>query len=517
MAVAEDQGAPAKPLVQTLNRTIVCIPNATVDVPLPASLPTADVVDLLVNYLIQELTRAEKKSLVAWLNDPDADWHLERIAQEPLDDRKTLLEQGVTDGDTVFLVKTHPGEKYPATIDDLAESIASELSKKPAWTNEIAQKVVLRLLQATTVLLVSGTVVWLNITQPPLIVRMPVVATMGAFAALIWAVAIVIIQAKKVRFSNVAPALLVVGYTLLLGVALAALPRPFGLEQCALVGIALLLFGILLNVATRTRLSSPHPETLTAFCNRMNFAMIIIGAILTVVTVFNLFAYRSPATVIGAQVIVLSFLAIVQSPRWGLSLAGVSLPYVPATGEEYGSDATGDLDAGAMANDGSISAAQINQEEQILTSYDVIIGIMAGALGLSVITAAIAAFTLTNHEWILTGLIACVSLGLMYLGKSFDDARWQTLCLVGSTAIAASFGLGIIASPQHGTNALQAAVILAGLALGLLIATIYAVQQRRVASPILKRAFEYFEKLVYWSPLVWLVFAMDLYSKIRNR
>src|SRR5699024_1177312 len=90
-----------------------------------------DVTYELIRHLNYEMS--SKGLNTDWLTDANAVWTLERFGRRQLDDDQTLSEQGVMDGERLWLTKNAKNEKYPALIDDIAESVAKFQSALPEW------------------------------------------------------------------------------------------------------------------------------------------------------------------------------------------------------------------------------------------------------------------------------------------------------------------------------------------------------------------------------------------------
>jgi hypothetical protein len=106
---------------------------------------------------------------------------------------------------------------------------------------------------------------------------------------------------------------------------------------------------------------------------------------------------------------------------------------------------------------------------------------------------------------------------LIYRGKSYDDERLQKLCLTGAAATMTTFLVGLLLSPASAGNGLRFFLTLGILLAALGFAAIFSIQRRTIRSPIVMKLFEYIEMVLYATPIVYLVLALDLYQKVRAR
>lgn len=488
-------------------RVQVTIPGHVVDVPLPSHLPIADTIAELIPYLIKHLDAKNKDT--SWLRDPDAYWHLTTFGDQPLDEEKSLAEEKVLDGDRLFLTKTDPGEKYAPLIDDVAESITYYLKRHfPSWDSPFAKRISLGMVPAVVALICGATVMWADTQQPGWALRAATTAAMAALGLICAAVAVVLVRtARDDRYKTVPVPLMMTTYLLSASAALVITPRPLGIYQLVAAGSVLLVLSVCLSVVTREHLRMHNAVTAGSLL------VLIIGLLNTI--------YRSPTAVIGTQQIALAFALILISPRLALAVARISLPYVPATGEPFmRGDGAGNLDAGSLPrNEKSGNNSSIfNQEQQILTARACRIGLMIGALTVAVATSWIVGRSLDNHEWVIWTFMLVIATCLISRGKSTDDAFEQAIVLIAGASVLGLFGAGLLTDPNlTEDNAIRGAMALGILSIGMFVATIFAIQERRIVSPIVTKAIEVFERMLFWTPLPFVIVAMDLYSKARAR
>lgn len=494
-------------ITPTEARVQIVIPGHQVDLPIDTSMKVSDVLSELIPYLIDTLAAQGKET--KWLEDVDAHWSLRQpLRSEPLDEEKTLSEEMIFDGDRLKLVAKDPGEKYPPLIDDVPESLTYWLKQHfPSWENtNLSRHISLITLTALTAIVCGSTLYWASKVLPSATTRFGISAAMAVTAVLAAAIGVVVIRTGKSNYTEVTVPLLTITYLLTGTAGLLVTPRPLGIHQLIVSGCSLFTLAVCLSMLTRINA-------------RLHYGVATAALAVTIVCMINM-AYESRTEVIGAQLITICFFIMLIASRVALALARISLPRVPATGESYITDSerAGDLDAGSVSNKPSSRAIDsiFNQEQQSLTAYDAMIGILSGALTVLTISAWFIGSHLTSHHWTLFAFVLAITLALIYRGKSFDDARKQAVHLIAAAITPAAFAVGLLVSPPYADNALRAGLTLAILVFGTLIATIYAIQQRQIVSPIVTKLFEIIERLLYASPLVFLVFIMELREKAQG-
>jgi type VII secretion integral membrane protein EccD len=486
-------------------RIQIVLPGHVVDVPMSNYMLIGDSLAELIPFLERELKKAGKDS--GWLNDPTAHWTLRRpFRTRPLDPEKSLAEEKVLDGSRLLLVKQDPGEKFPPLIDDVAEAIAYWLKEHfPSWDGRISQRVNLILLPAVIAFVCALAATWAQTSQPGFTPRLITCSLLTAGAVLSAAIALVVVRADQERYGPVVVPFLTMTYILGATATLIVTPRPLGIFQLAAAGAVLFTLSVSLAVITRTNA-------------RLHYGFAAAAAAITVVATGNM-AYRSPTAVVGVQLIALCFVILLQGKRISLALARISLPYIPATGESYviGNDRAGDLDAGSLPRDGRAADSILNQEKQTLTSYECLVGIITGTVATIAATGWFIGRSLDNHQWVIFAFIFTIATALLFHGKSYDDARKQGITLVSTALLVASFTGGLIVSPEYAGNHTRAAVSVGILILATILAAIYSIQERRIASPVVTRVLERFEWAIYAAIFPQVIWVMDLFFKARAR
>jgi type VII secretion integral membrane protein EccD len=485
-------------------RAAITIKGHIIDLSLASGVPIAHVISQLIPYLRQQMVNTGRGDAVEFLGTPDAEWHLERFGGDSLDPAKTLDEEGVLDGATLYLTPTSPGENYPALIDDVAESITYYQKKNfPSWSNDQAVKLSLLVLQLVTSGLMGLLGWWTMTAAPSLGTRVGVVCTLTAVAAAAVAIVITVARAESKLSAVLSSPLSVVAYLTFGTAALVAIPRDMSVNQ--LVVASSLVFVVAVFIYSSARVNP-----------RLHYAVGAAALILALVTAFNLI-YSSPPAVISVQVMIVAFLATLVVARLSLAVARIDLPYVPATGESYlKDDAANDISGPASTSEAAIESI-VNQEQQVITAHNAIAGMLSGTLALIVAASFFAGLKLDNHEWVIWSFVVVVAACITYQGKSHDLAWLQTLCLSAAIGVLIAFSFGLLFSPPYAHNTVRLFYMFVIISLGVVLATVISVRRRRINSPIVMKLFEYFEKVLFASPLVYLVLVMDLYQKARAR
>ncbi len=493
------------PVTDLEARVQITVPGHVIDVPMSNNMLIGDCLAELIPFLRNELDRRGKDT--EWLDDTTAHWVLRRpFRAAHLDEEKTLQQEGILDGSRLLLVKKTPGEKYPPLIDDVAEAISYWLKLfYRSWDSQIAQRVALAVLPVVVAALGLLANYWAHATSPAITARAAVCGALAAPAVAVGALAVVIVRSRKDAYQRLVVPLLIITYLLVGAAALAITPRPLGVPQLVVAGAALFTLAVALVTLTR---SAP----------RLNYGVATGALVITAVAALNM-AYHSTTAVMCCQLIAVSFAVVLLANTVARALARISLPYVPTRGEDFdpGVPRAGDLDVGGLPIDGQANESVFNQEEQIRTAYDCTVGILAGALIPAVVAAWFMGHTLDNHQWLLTVFAVIFAVNMVFRGRSYEDALTQGVLLVSAAAFLVSYAAGLIISPLIADNLTRSILVLTVLLASSVVATVYAVQERRILSPVVNKALQTVEALTYTSVFPLVAFAMDAFSKARNR
>lgn len=482
-------------------RTSIVLSGAKVviDVQLPAESPVEDVIYDLTRYLHDELTAQGRDA--DWLLDDGAVWKLERFGRRQLNTEQSLAEQNVLDGERIHLTKDAGNETYPALIDDIAESVAKHQEFFPEWKYDVdAVRFAAIAIGVVGVLLTLGAgylVSWGLETDSGY--RWPVVGAIAALTALTTALSVPTIRGGDKLLGS---SLLSVSYVGVATLVFSAIPRHPGLWHVAATSAALLVFAAIVIPLT------PGPTRL--------HAGVVAGAFpVAVMSVVNYF-YTSDTYVIGAQITMLAFVTTLMSSRIAMAAAKVETPYVPAAGEALNQDETTLGSVNRKSSSREVIESVINQKEQSQAAHEYLFGILSGTTVTTIASAAISGAFVDSREWLLFGFYLSVSMCLMYRARNDINRDVHTLLLVAGLATMSVYTIALAVSNPYG-NLWQIAASAAAIAAAALVGSLWALSQKIIKAPTVRRYFELVEFAMYAAPALWLGFLMDVYMKARNR
>lgn len=482
-------------------RTSIVLSGADVviDVQLPAESRVEDVIFDLVRYLHDELSAQGRPT--AWLLDSDAVWTLERFGRRQLDNELSLAEQNLLDGDRIFLTKNARNETYPALIDDIAESVAKYQETFPEWKYDVdAVRFSAISLAVVSIALMLGAgfmVSWA--LEPDTSLRWPVVGGVAVLALLATVLAIPLVRGGERLLGT---SLLSVGYAGIGIAAFSAIPRTPGLWHLAVTSAVLLLFAAVVAPL------APGPVRL--------HSGVMAGALPVVLISVANFFYLSPPYIIGAQVAMVAFIIILMSSRIAMMAAKVETPYVPAAGEALTRDETSLGSVNRSSSSREVIESVINQKEQNYAAHQYLVGILSGTLSVIIGSAALSGFYVEDRRWYVFGFYVAVAMCLMYRARNDINRDVHSILLGAGLATAAAYGLGMVLSDPYG-NIWQITAVAGAIAAATLVGSLWALSQRLIKAPTVRRWFELIEFAMYAAPAVWLGLLMDVYMIARNR
>lgn len=489
------------PTTSTYLRTSVVLPENTIDVQLPADSPVEDVVYELIRFLRVELTKQKRDSSVDWLRESGAVWTLERFGKRQLSGGQSLAEQGVLDGERLYLNKNSLNETYPALIDDIAESVETYQKDFASWTKEVDgtrfAAITLGVLGSILAVGSAAMVSW-NL-DPSNWLRWPVIAIIFAVSILCSGLSVVLFRGGQPLLAS---SLLGMGYVGIGVSSFAAVPRSPSLWNLTVSGAALLVFAAVMISLV------PMPQ-------RLHSAALTIASIVTVVSVINLL-YRVSPSVVGAQAATLAYLIILLSSRIAMAAGKVETPYVPAAGEPVTKNEVPLSTVNRDSSSHEVIESVINQREQTHSAHNYLMGILTGTLLIFVVSALFSGFYADDRRWFLLVFYASVVISLANRARNYVGRESRLILMVSALATAIAFLAGLIVGNTP-DNLLQIAVGSGLLLLVTLVGSLRMLANKEVKSPTVRRWFELFEIVMYSAPIVWLGFLMDVYMKARNR
>lgn len=491
-------------------RTTIVMADCAVDVQLPADVAVEDVIYETVRFLNDTLNQQGYDT--EWLRAADAVWTLEKSGRRQLDSEKTLAEQGINDGDRLWLSRDAKNETYPALIDDIAESVAQGQEQFPKWEYSVdGTKFAAFMLGAVGVvgsLLATFLVCWGLPTDS--IARYPVIAAVAAVAVLVTALAVPLIRGGSVLLGG---NLLAIGYAAVTAVGLMVIPRTPGLWHIATTGVAVTIYALVMMFLAK------EPT-------RMHAMMFSISGTITLISVINYLYAVSPA-VIAIETATIAYLLILMASKIAMAAGRIETPYVPAAGEALTNGEASLGDVNRSATSAEVIESVVNQKKQSYAAHQYLMGLLYGSLttiSLSVLFAGVFAtdrpitvfFATLNERWLLCMYAVAVSAALLNRGRNHVDRDVHYTLLSSSLIIPASYLVGLCISDVR-DNLPQIIATVSIVLLAVLIGGLWALGQRMIKSPTVRRYFELVEYAIYATPILWLGWLLDVYMKVRNR
>jgi type VII secretion integral membrane protein EccD len=484
----------------TFLRASIVLENLTVDVQLPADYPVESVVYEVLRYL--NVSLIEQGYAVDWLTDADAEWTLERLGRRQLESERSLAEQGVEDGERLWLVKNARNEKYPALVDDLAEGVIQGQEEFPEWSYGVDAVKFASVALGAVGSLISLAAVYLIGWSPSLSAeyRWEAAGLVSAIALLFSILAVIVLNGKS---SVLGASLLTAGYISTGAAAFLLVPRPPGMWHLAIVGSIILVYAAAMTALARGPI-------------RIHAGAITAGVIVTSVITLN-FLYLSPPSVIAAQLVTLGYLLTLPVIVKVSMVAGrIETPYVPAAGESLTKDevSLADLNRGAASAEVIESAA--SQKEKNYAAHQYFVGITLGALTVVTLGSAMVGFFPSDRPWVAFALVICVAASTMFNGRYQIDRAAHTVLLVGACAIVVAYvgALGISGAYANILQIVAASVMAVAV---IVVGSLWTLGQKSINTPTVRRVFELLEYPFYATPVLTLIWLMDVWMKIRNR
>lgn len=483
-------------------RTSIVMRECTVDVKLPGDTPVEDVVFELIRYLNTELLKQNRDT--KWLQEADAYWSLELFGGTQLDGDRGLWEQGVRDGVRLWLVKDAKNEKYPALIDDSAESVADYQEVFPDWRYEVdGIRFAVAALGVLSGFLSLAAVYFIGWAEPDdSVLRYPVVAFLAFVACLSIAVAGIVSKSDRESLTS---CMVISGYMSAASAAFLVIPRHPGMWHAAVACAAVLVYGVIAYSVARTAAT-------------VHAAFIVMALVPAIVMGINAF-YESSPEVIGAQVGTVSLLVMLGS-RLPLSLAKVAPPYVPAPGEPLvdPSNEKSVVDISKNSSSRAVIESVINQKPQNELAHKYQTGILFGTAFLMAVSAFLSGYTVEDpFKWGVCVFWIGAAASVMSRARNYVDRTAHVLLLAGSGAIIASYIIALmVAHPYSNRDQILAAAVVSALVV--MIGSLFAIGQKKLFSPTRKFAMEIVERALYAVPVIVLgIWLMEAYTKVRNR
>lgn len=496
------------PLSDTHTTMSVQVPGHRIDMQLAREMPVKELTRSIVVYL-QDVLKGDERyaDVVTWLDDPYAVWQLTTPLGLIYPGDESVTEAGIVDGKTVVLAKSKQRENYAPLMDDTAEAIAHyERLHFGQWVSSHA-----RTLAGTVVPLAALFVSFVSVYG----VATNAIGTVGQYVAagiLAFASAVSIVgavtssdaftsaQISAEDIDKIAAGVITAGYIMATSAGMLIVPGSFGALNLLLGG------GILAGVALVVTTSIRFPENI-------NFAALALGVLVALGAGIGS-AVGATGFQIAVSMAAASTMFFLTAPRLSLILARVPMPYVPAQGESFVRDDDDDLTRIDPDRRNSVIAAIINQERQVITARQSLVGLVWGALITIVGTAVVAGALLETRPMMTFIFYGSIVLAMVYRGISFDDARIHRSWLIAAFATPIALAGAAAAAGNSYELVLGTAAVLAG---GVLVGCYCAIKIKVVNSPVIQKLLEIFENICYATPIVLLVFILDLYAQVRGR
>lgn len=494
----------------TYLRTSIVLRDQCIDVQLPADSPVEDVVYELIRYLKVLLT--ERSIDISWLDDADAVWTLEKFGRRQLDGEQTLAEQGVLDGERLWLTKDAKNETYPVLIDDSAEAVSTFAEEFPEWKYDVdAPRLSAYVLGAVGVILAITAALftgWELKDDSPY--RWPILAVTAGVGILSSVLSVLVIKGGNKLLGT---ALLSIGYAGVGAAAFCVIPRPPGLWHVAVTSAVVLVYAAMIL-------------PLTKGITRLHSAVISASAVIVVISIINFFFDFSP-TVIAVEMATLAYLILLSSSKPAMMAGKVETPYVQAAGEDLTRDEESIGSVSRSSASSEVIESVVNQEEQNYAAHQYLIGITLGTLvtiigglvfgAFFVSDKTITLFVVTlSEQWLLFLFAASMSLSLLTRAMYYIYKDVTTILLWGAVASAVLY-LGALVVGNAYANFEQIGVGAGLLVLFTVIGSLWALGRREIKSPTVRRWVELAILGVYATPVFWLGWMLDVYMKVRNR
>ncbi|MCI2417477.1 type VII secretion integral membrane protein EccD [Saccharopolyspora sp. K220] len=380
----------AKDVTSQLCRLRVLVKDRSVELALPTDVALVDMLPAILQHAGPELADEGVEH---------EGWVLQRFGKAPLDENRTATELGLLDGETVHL-RPRAASLPEIDFDDLVDGIAEQVRRRSdAWTNALSRWMLLAfaglsLVLGLLVLTMDGSTFVRTIAS-------------GATGLALLVAATAIARSTADTMTATVLALLAVPYAALCGWLL-----PLAVQAGAGIDLNVTCAAVLVVVALAAGLLGTADSALL-------FVSALFAAVLGAVTA--LINTTTPADTGQAAAIglVLCLITLGFVPTSAFRLAGLSLPMLPTTADEF----TEDTDP--------IPHQIVVQRSAVANRYMTGLYLTLGAL--QVVLFAIVVHTGAMWEMI---MVAVAGLLLLLRSRHIDGARQRWALLVP-----AGFGL----------------------------------------------------------------------------
>ncbi|MGY4646211.1 type VII secretion integral membrane protein EccD [Mycobacterium sp. URHB0021] len=482
---------------------------------------TPALVDLLNSHL-NEIGKPRLSTRSGDAGSTRGRWALCWVDGTPLKPKRSLSEQGVLDGATLWLRFIDDTETRIPVIEHVTSAIPAELRKRwpsvtPAWAARVGV-----VLLAIAMALVAALLLRWRYGHDDWIA-----SEAGGVCALVLIVAAAVTGLRSARSRRAAgdprnaepdraetlrAELFVADTFLLLAAATTALaaalaiPGPLGAVHTGL-GAAITLAAAILIV----RFAGRH----IALCT----AVVVISAATLAVGVARMLLVTSAVTLLGT-VLLVAIICVKLTPGFARMLANLRLPVFPSASGRWIFETRADLPSAVVVPSGNAPTLEGPESvRNVIISVDrahsFLTGLLAGFAILLVVCATGLCDPHTDRRW-LPVVVAAASAGAMLLhARSYTDRRQSTLLAVMSVAIGLTVPIRYavaVWSPAALLIACAAMLVLTagGLALASIIPSHFY-------SPMFKQIVEWVGYLLLSAPFPLTFWLMNVFSAIRYR
>lgn len=446
---------------------------------------------------------SESEALNDYLQAERVQWALEHgPVRRRLDPETTLDEAGIAPGADLYLTHRTRTESYPVLRDDVAEG-AAEVSKRVFTVldgGDTRRLGVMALPAAVTAVAAIGIadVFSVNVTA-----RWPVVGVLVALTLMCASVAAVLSQVRE-DYADLAGSLCVCSYLAAAAAAIVAVPREPGVWHLTTAGAAVATLVAILWPLTKQRPAALHVGVgVTAFCG------VFVGVTHTALAVSS--------QAVTAQLIFVATAVLVCGTQIARQVGKVRVNYIPTTGEPLlnRSELTV-AQVSRRSTSGVAMEAMLNQETRVITTLQSLIGMVAAAGAVLVVSAAAGGYFTHDYEWHMFALVSAAAIAAVAVGRGLVIRAASVPLMVAGPLAAAAYLTGRCLSPHPA----DVTVLVAGAApllIFVLISSIWAVRSQALHSPLGKRRLEIVATAAVVTMFPLLVLIMEGWSRVRNR
>ncbi|MFC4942754.1 type VII secretion integral membrane protein EccD [Pseudonocardia sp. GCM10023141] len=447
-------------------RLTVLAPRTRVDVALPADVPVAELLPMVLELV------GEPAPVPAGPVRRPLPWRLSGAAGGPLPVAATLAELGVLDGE---LLRVGPADAAPPppVFDDPVDALAATAGSGSAGEHPFPAAVVLTLVVAA-----AGMLAW---TVPGLI---------GAGVAAVAAAVAVAHAARLVREPGPVPR--TTGSDAARTAALAAVPLAAAAGWAASGPSG----GVLLAV-TAAGVAAAAAQVVLRVVAPVLVGIVVAAVPAAAAAVAVRFGVAPAAAAAAVAAVAVAAGPIL--PRIALRLAGLPRPLVPADGDEL-------VDAD--------SGPDLLPPHELAERADLARGYLAGLVGgWATVAAAGAATAAAGSGWAGPAVAGVTVAVLALRSRGYADRAPTRASLLA--AITAAVALAVLLGGRDAAIArpLAGVVLLVAGGAGLLAMG----RPRRVGSPVARRAVDWLEALLVTAAVPLAFGAMDLYRIFREQ